>query len=594
MLVCGIDVIPIVIRIFLFIGGINATFAAGEIRMVQHFDKLKDDWWKEEVIYQIYPKSFKDSNNDGIGDIRGIIQKIDYLKNLGITMIWISPFYKSPMADNGYDISDYHDVNPDFGSMNDIEELIEVSKKNGIKIMVDLVVNHTSDEHKWFKEALSDPKSKYRDFYIIKPSKNGLPPNNWRSIFGGSAWKKIDGEDNYYLHVFHEKQPDLNWENPELRTEIYDMVNWWLSKGVAGFRIDAITFIKKDLDFSSISVDGADGLGSIKHKARNRPGIEKFLTELKENTFNKHKCVTVGEAPGVSKEEYNKFIGEHGYFNMIFDFHAADIDVESGSEWFRRSNWDVNDLKKSLFSTQLAFQNSGWGTTFIENHDQPRAISKYILDEDYQNSIGAKALANMYFFLRGTPFIYQGQEIGMTNFERNNINEFDDISSIDNYNRAILEGYTQECSLKFINKRSRDNSRTPIPWGKGKNGDFNIGCKPWLDFSHSNFNTNISSQLDDDESVLNFYKKMIYLRSKKYTETLIHGEIITIDSPDNIIAYSRVSNKEKIHSITNLSNETQSVNLPYGEIILNNYNEINEYMLPYQTLLIRSETNERL
>jgi len=286
-------------------------------------------WWKESVIYQVYPKSFYDSNNDGIGDIKGIIAKLPYLKKLGITMIWVSPFYQSPMADNGYDIADYYAVNPDLGQMQDVDDLIKQASEMGIQVMIDLVVNHTSDEHPWFQAALADPQSKYRDYYIFKPAVAGGVPNNWRSIFGGSAWEKVAGEETWYLHVFHKKQPDLNWENPQLREEIYSMVNWWLDKGIAGFRIDAITFIKKDQDYGSLPADGVDGLASIKSKSRNRPGIELFLNELKEKTFNRHRCVTVGEAPGVPLDEYDSYIGPNGYFDMIFDFHAADIDVET-------------------------------------------------------------------------------------------------------------------------------------------------------------------------------------------------------------------------------------------------------------------------
>lgn len=544
-------------------------------------------WWKEDVIYQIYPKSFRDSNNDGIGDITGIIEKLDYLKDLGITMLWVSPFYRSPMADNGYDISDYYDINPDFGTMSDFDVLIEKAKFKGIKIMVDLVINHTSDEHEWFQKAISNPSSKYRDYYIIKPSNNGLPPNNWRSIFGGSAWTKIEGEDNYYLHVFDKKQPDLNWENPALRQEIYRMVNWWLDKGIAGFRIDAITFIKKDQDFASIPVDGADGLGSIKYKSRNRPGIEEFLLELRENTFDCHPCVTVGEAPGVSKDDYGKFIGQDGFFNMIFDFHAADLDVESGTEWFKRTQWQTKDLREHLFSTQHAFQTHGWGTTFIENHDQPRALSKLIKNTNYRDQTGAKCLAVLYFFLQGTPFIYQGQEIGMTNFKRESIDEFDDISSIDNYHRSVLEGYSEAEALEFVNLRSRDNSRTPIPWENTINGGFNKGYPTWLGLSHSEYTINVEDQIKDPESVLNFYKSMIKIRNHQYPDALIYGEFVPLDTAENIIAYKRLGSKETFFIITNLSDEIVPFTLPDGNILLNNYKETYSQLQPYQTLLIK-------
>lgn len=546
------------------------------------------EWWKESVIYQVYPKSFYDSNNDGIGDIKGIIAKLPYLKKLGITMIWVSPFYQSPMADNGYDIADYYAVNPDLGQMQDVDDLIKQASEMGIQVMIDLVVNHTSDEHPWFQAALADPQSKYRDYYIFKPAVAGGAPNNWRSIFGGSAWEKVAGEETWYLHVFHKKQPDLNWENPQLREEIYSMVNWWLDKGIAGFRIDAITFIKKDQDYGSLPADGVDGLASIKSKSRNRPGIELFLNELKEKTFNRHRCVTVGEAPGVPLDEYDSYIGPNGYFDMIFDFHAADIDVENGSEWFKQRDWRIGEFREALFASQRAFCQTGWGTTFIENHDQPRALSKLIRDVEYQNSIGAKALAGMYFFMQGTPFIYQGQELGMKNFQRTSIDEFDDISSLDNYHRSLAEGFTCEQALGFINQRSRDNSRTPFPWSDGVNAGFNLGAKPWLPFSAPDFSVNAQSQAADEHSVFSFYQTMIDLRNKRYPQALIYGSFAAIENvDDSIVAYERKTDTQRFVSITNLSAQHLPFTLPAGEVILNNYANIGATLQPYQTILVK-------
>ena len=545
-------------------------------------------WWKESVIYQVYPKSFYDSNNDGIGDIKGIIAKLPYLKKLGITMIWVSPFYQSPMADNGYDIADYYAVNPDLGQMQDVDDLIKQASEMGIQVMIDLVVNHTSDEHPWFQAALADPQSKYRDYYIFKPAVAGGAPNNWRSIFGGSAWEKVAGEETWYLHVFHKKQPDLNWENPQLREEIYSMVNWWLDKGIAGFRIDAITFIKKDQDYGSLPADGVDGLASIKSKSRNRPGIELFLNELKEKTFNRHRCVTVGEAPGVPLDEYDSYIGPNGYFDMIFDFHAADIDVENGSEWFKQRDWRIGEFREALFASQRAFCQTGWGTTFIENHDQPRALSKLIRDVEYQNAIGARALAGMYFFMQGTPFIYQGQELGMKNFQRTSIDEFDDISSLDNYHRSLAEGFTCEQALGFINQRSRDNSRTPFPWSDGVNAGFNLGAKPWLPFSAPDFSINAQSQAADEHSVFSFYQTMIDLRNKRYPQALIYGSFAPIENVDDrIVAYERKTDTQRFVSITNLSAQHLPFTLPAGEVVLNNYANIGATLQPYQTILVK-------
>jgi len=360
-------------------------------------------WWKNEIFYQIYPASFKDSNNDGVGDIQGIIQELPKIHKLGITSIWLSPIYKSPMVDNGYDISDYQSVNPQFGTMDDLEDLINEAKSLGIKIIMDLVINHTSNQHKWFQDAVKNPNSPYKNFYIFKQGHDSLPPNNWRSNFGkGSSWTLIPGKTNtYYHHVFSKEQPDLNWENPVLRSALYDMINWWLKKGIAGFRIDAITFIKKDQDFASITPDGNDGLGKVKRKTENRPGIEKFLSELNEHTFKPANAVTVGEASGVNYDQLNSFIGKKGYFSMIFDFHYADIDVKSGSEWYRKNDWTTAELNAAIVKSQLSIQKYGWGANFLENHDQPRSINKYIKDSNHQNEIGSKALAILFFFLRG-------------------------------------------------------------------------------------------------------------------------------------------------------------------------------------------------
>lgn len=548
-------------------------------------------WWKEEVIYQIYPKSFRDSNGDGIGDLRGITEKLDYLSRLGITTIWICPIFKSPMVDNGYDISDYQDINPEFGTMEDFDELLKEAKKREMKIILDLVVNHTSDEHRWFKEAIKNPKSKYRQYYIFKKGNEGNPPNNWRSIFGGSVWEPVPGEeDMFYFHSFDKRQPDLDWENPAVRQEVYDMINWWLEKGISGFRVDSITFIKKDQDYASLSPDGADGLASVKHKGRNRPGIADFLKELNQKTFQNYQCVTVGEAPGVGYEEFDQYIGEDGYFNMIFDFHYADIDVESGSEWFRRTNWTVSEFKEKIFASQQALQDNGWGANFLENHDQPRSISKYIRDKNYQNSIGAKALGVLFFFLRGTPFIYQGQEIGMDNFNRTSIDMFNDVSSIDNFHRSILEGYSNEEALNFVNLRSRDNGRTPFHWIAEKHGGFSE-ASPWIEMADEKVEMNAGAQELIEDSVLSFYKEMIQLRNhSEYKNTLIYGEFTPIKTSEEIIGYKRAG-EEEIELYVNFSSQHTKVKAS-GEVLLSNYERIERdkhylNLAPYQAILIR-------
>lgn len=556
----------------------------------------EQNFWKEEVVYQIYPKSFYDSNGDGIGDIKGITRKLDYLEELGVTMLWICPIFTSPMVDNGYDIADYKGIQAEFGTMEDLTELIEAAKARGIKVILDLVVNHSSDEHAWFKAALADSSSSYRDYYIFKSGEAGNPPNNWRSIFGGSVWEPVPNEDNmYYFHTFDKKQPDLNWENPALRQEIYEMINWWLEKGIAGFRIDSITFVKKDQDYGNAEVDGSDGLGSVKHKTRNRPGIEKFLAELNRETFQKYECVSVGEAPGVPYDQYDQYIGENGYFNMIFDFHYADIDVKNGSEWFRRTNWQPQDLKKLLFKSQEAVQASGWGANFLENHDQPRSLSKYITDERYQNEIGAKALGTLFFFLRGTPFIYQGQEIGMKNFQRKTIEDFNDVSSIDNYHRSLLEGFSEEEALKFVNQRSRDNNRTPFQWDSSTNAGFSNSDKSWLKLTGDQVEVNANDQIDCPNSVFSYYKQMIQLRNhSSYRDTLIYGQFAPLNTTDAVIGYER-SGDETLQVFVNLSNQEQKIESS-GELLLNNYPELKEQdgarvLQAYQAVVIRKGGN---
>ncbi|MGT2667038.1 alpha-glucosidase [Streptococcus rifensis] len=520
--------------------------------------RQEEKWWQKEVIYQIYPRSFYDSNQDGIGDIPGIIEKLDYLSDLGVTSLWICPIFQSPMADNGYDISDYFAISEEFGTLEDVKRLIAEAKARGIKIILDLVVNHTSDEHAWFQEALRDPKSKYRDYYIFKEGTEA--PNNWRSIFGGNVWEKLPNEDVFYYHTFHKKQPDLNWENPALREEVYQMVNAWLEMGIAGFRIDAITFIKKDLTFKSQPADGVDGLVKCTKTSRNQPGIEVFLKELKERCFQKYDCVTVAEAPGVPYDQLDQFIGPDGFFSMIFDFKHADLDVASGSEWFKRVAWTPEDLFQILEESQLAIQASGWGAPFIENHDQPRATSKYLLDQA-TNPLAVKAIGLLYFFLRGTPFIYQGQELGMINFERDGIDAFDDISSIDQYHRGMAEGLTAEEALHMINLRSRDNSRTPVQWTADATVGFTEGT-PWLPIAERSEVRNAAHQVATSDSIFQFYKAMIALKQNPAHETLTLGDIAFPERQGNpVFLYRREDAGASYLIVVSLSETTETITL---------------------------------
>ena len=553
--------------------------------------KLDKKWRKKEVGYQIYPRSFYDSNNDGIGDLNGITEKLDYLKNLGITLIWVCPIFKSPMDDNGYDISDYYDVNPEFGTKEDLEKLIAEAEKRGIKVILDLVINHTSDEHEWFLEALKNPESKYRNYYIFKRGENGLPPTNWRSHFGGSAWEKVEGEadengnEMYYLHLFTKKQPDLNWENPEVRKELYEMVNYWLEKGIAGFRVDAINSIKKDARYLDLPVDGADGMAHNVEYTLNQPGIEEFLRELAKETFKKYNAMTVAETPMLEYERYNDFIGEDGFFTMIFDFSYADLDMTKGGFYYSLRDVPTVELRDKIFESQLTQQKYGWGAPFFENHDLPRSLNKFFGEK--ANKTNAKLLANVFFFLRGTPFIYQGQEIGMDNFVRNDISEFDDIASKDQYQRALGEGFSSEEALYFVNKRSRDNSRTPMQWDNSKNAGFSKdeNSKSWIKLTGSQATTNVADQINDKDSIFSHYKKMIDLRQNgKYSDCLTFGDFISVPlENEKFIAYVRKYKNQKVLCISNFSELKQEVKLSeiakalgekeikIGEILINNF-----------------------
>ncbi|WP_252216816.1 alpha-glucosidase [Clostridium sp. VAP41] len=535
---------------------------------------MKKIWWKEAIGYQIYPRSFKDSNGDGIGDLRGIISKLDYLKELGIDVIWICPMYKSPNDDNGYDISDYQDIMEDFGEMADFDELLTKVHKRGMKLIIDLVINHTSDEHKWFVESKSSKDSPKRDWYVWKKGKDGSEPNNWESIFKGSAWEYDENTEEYFLHLFSKRQPDLNWENPEVRNELYKMVNWWLDKGIDGFRVDAISHIKKDQTFEDIKSKSNERYVSSFEKHMNFPGIHRFLAELADNTFENYDIMTVGEANGVDSEEAELWVGEEdGKFNMVFQFEHLNLwDYDS------ENKLSVVGLKKALTKWQNNLNGVGWNALFIENHDIPRVISTWGNDENYRREC-AKALGLMYFMQQGTPFIYQGQELGMTNVKFENINKYDDIKSINIFNERVECGVSKEEALKEIWAISRDNSRTPMQWNDSENAGFSNN-KPWIDVNSNYKEINVESELKDPNSVLNFYKKMIDV--KKNSETLSYGEYkLILDEDENIYSYMRILGDKKYMIICNLSdNENlykyEKETLTFESLILSNY-EVNKH-----------------
>lgn len=546
-------------------------------------------WWQKEVVYQIYPKSFYDANHDGIGDIKGIISKLDYLKELGVSMLWICPIYASPMDDNGYDISDYYAIHPQFGTMEDVEELLLQANHRGIKIMMDLVINHTSDEHAWFQQALADPNSKYRDYYIFKKGKQGHAPTNWRSVFGGSVWEKVPGEESmYYLHSFQKKQPDLNWENPKMRAELYEMIRWWLSKGIAGFRVDAINFIKKNQAYPDGFADGSDGLCSCLDFCRNQPGIEVFFKELREQCFDRFDCMSVAEACGVAYDQLAPFIDEtQGCFSMMFDFSYCDFDIGDHEEWFIRKDWTVSQYRSMLFHSQQKINEVGIVASFLENHDQPRSVNKLIVRVEDRNYYSKTMLGMMYFFLKGVPFLYQGQEIGMDNALRTSIEEFDDCSSHNQYERAIQEGFNEAQALDFVNQRSRDNARTPMQWDDGMYAGFS-SVEPWLKLNEHYREINVKKDQAGKNSIFRFYQKMISLRQKsEVSDILTYGTFIPIESEEELIVYQRCYKGKTVIVICNFSNQIHPCDWK-GCILLDNYESYKVTSLqPYECRMIK-------
>ena len=537
---------------------------------------MKKQWWHDKVAYQIYPKSFYDSNGDGIGDLPGIISKLDYLKNLGVDILWLSPIYKSPLADEGYDIADYYSIDPRFGTMEDMERLIAEAKKRDMYILMDLVVNHCSDEHEWFRKAVQDPDGKYGNFFYIEDREEGKLPCNWRSYFGGPVWEPLPGRpDKQYLHVFHKKQPDLNWENPEVRREVYKNINWWLDKGLGGFRIDAIINIKKKLPFCDYPADREDGLSCIDNMLAEAKGVGEFLGEMARETFRPHNAFTVGEVFNEKKEEIKDFIGENGYFSTMFDF-AETVYGKSPKGWYDSSAFlTPEEYKSCIFAAQEKIGDVGMISNIIENHDEPRGVSHYILPEDLCDE-SKKLLAGVYFMLRGLPFIYQGQEIGMENTVFQSIEDVDDVSTLDEYRVALNAGLGEEEALKKVAAFSRDNARTPMQWNTGKNAGFTEGT-PWLRTNPNYLRINVEAQEKDENSVLAFYKKLIALRkSEEYKETVVYGKLVPfMEQEKNLIGFTREGDK-KLLVLANFQKEPRQVVLPseMEKLLLNNLKDL--------------------
>lgn len=557
---------------------------------------MNKKWWKESVVYQIYPRSFMDSNGDGIGDINGITSKLDYLKELGINVIWLSPVYQSPNDDNGYDISDYQAIMEEFGTMEDFDRMLQAAHERGIKIMMDLVVNHTSDEHAWFVESRKSKENPYRDYYIWREGKNGEAPNNWGSCFGGSAWEYDQATDMYFLHLFSKKQPDLNWDNEKVRKEVFDMMTWWLSKGVDGFRMDVISMISKVPELP----DGTKGEGALYGdfgpSVINGPHVHEYLQEMRRRVLSEFDTITVGETSGVTVEEAVKYAADdESELNMVFQFEQNDLDNGEHSKWNLKKIY-LPDLKEILAKWQTRLEGKAWNSLYWNNHDQPRIVSRLGNDKEYRE-VSAKMLATCLHMMKGTPYIYQGEELGMTNVPFASLEEFRDIESINAYHEYTENGIIgEEDMLKFLCYKSRDNARTPMQWDNSANAGFSE-ARPWIKVNPNYTEINAQEQLNRDDSVFHYYQKLIALRKQK--EIIVYGNFeLLLPEDEDIFMYTRVLEKEKLLVICNFSKNERVVKLPdgfeAGDILITNYEnpEISDELKlrPYEAIVIEGRT----
>ena len=555
---------------------------------------MKKKWWHNKTAYQIYPKSFYDSNGDGIGDLPGIISKLDYLKALGVDIVWLSPVYRSPFADQGYDIADYYAIDPKFGTMEDMETLIAEAKKRDMYIVMDLVVNHCSDEHEWFQKAIQDPDGEYGNFFYIEDCPDGKKPCNWRSYFGGSVWEPLPGHpEKQYLHLFHKKQPDLNWENPKVREEVYKNVNWWLDKGLGGFRIDAIINIKKKLPFQDYEPDREDGMCSTNRMLEEARGIGEFLREMAEKTFRPHDAFTVGEVFNEKDDELADFIGDDGYFSTMFDFYETCYGKSEKGAYDSERYLTPEEYKHCIFRTQKRVGDLGMVSNIIENHDEPRGVSHYIQPEDLCLA-SKKLLGGVNFCLKGLPFLYQGQEIGMENTVFSSIEDVDDIGTLDEYKVGLDAGLSPKEALEAAGHFSRDNGRTPMQWSAGEQAGFTTG-KPWLAVNPNYTRINVESQENDPDSVLNFYRKLTALRKDfRYQEALVYGTFVPyLEEEKNLIGYLRKTEAQTLLVLANFQKEGRMVKLPgeTAKVLLNNLDSVKIEngiisMKPYQFVVL--------
>lgn len=547
-------------------------------------------WWKEAVVYQIYPRSFKDSNGDGIGDLRGVIEKLDYLKELGINIIWLCPIYKSPNDDNGYDISDYRKIMDEFGNEDDFDELLKSAHSRGIKLIMDLVVNHTSDEHPWFIESKKSKDNPYRDYYIWRDGKEGNPPNNWGSFFSGSTWKYDDGTNQYFLHLFSTKQPDLNWENDKVRREVYDMMKFWLDKGIDGFRMDVINLISKVQGLPDGEKGENDLYGNGFSFTANGPRVHEYLQEMNREVLRNYDIITVGETPGVNPETAGLYVNsDRNELNMLFQFETMGIDCGESEKW-DTIPWKLTTLKQIMYKWYHGLKDKGWNSLFLNNHDQPRMVSRFGNDKEYRIE-SAKMLATFLHTWQGTPYIYQGEEIGMTNVKFKDIEDYKDIEILNMYKEKSSLGIDKETLMKAIYTKGRDNARTPMQWDSSENAGFTEGT-PWIKLNPNYKEINVEQAIKDKDSVFYYYQKLIKLR--KENEIIVYGDVkLILEEDESIFAYIRTLGNEKLLVIFNFyENEVvfkleEKLGYSYAELLISNYkvenNDIENIVLkPYE------------
>lgn len=558
---------------------------------------MNKTWWKESVIYQIYPRSFNDSNGDGVGDINGITEKIPYLSELGIDVIWLSPVYQSPNDDNGYDISDYQNIMDEFGTMEDFDKMLAEAHRHGIKIMMDLVVNHSSDEHAWFEESRKSKDNPYRDYYIWKKTDNGEPPTNWGAAFGGSVWELDEQTGEYYLHLFSKKQPDLNWENPVLRNEVYEMMRFWLDKGIDGFRMDVINFISKDTSYPQGEVREGHKYDDGSKYFMNGPRIHEFLQEMNKEALSAYDTITVGEMPGVTVEEGKLYTGaDRNELNMVFHFEHVGLGDGRYGKWDPHE-WKLTELKEIFTKWQKGLEEDGWNSLYWSNHDQPRAISRWGNDSDEYRVVSGKMIATCLHMMQGTPYIYQGEEIGMTNVKFDDINDYRDIETLNAYRDLTPDSLTHEEIFKGIHERSRDNARTPVQWDGSPNAGFTTGT-PWINVNPNYETINAEAVLKDEESIFYYYKKLIELR--KQNEVVVYGTYdLLMEEDEQIFAFTRTHGDDQLLVICNFSDQNPVFKLPESvrysskELLISNLNvdeteSIDELTLqPYEARVYR-------